>query len=215
MAESRSTIPDFTLTADVDLTRALELLRELNDLGPDARVSVNDLFVRAAALALREHPRLNSSFAGDAVVEHERIDVGVAVATDDALLVTVVRSADRLGLTAIARETKRLAERARARTIQPDELEGGTFTISNLGMFGISTFEAVINPPQAAILAVGAAQRRPVFDEHERVVARDVAVLGLSCDHRIVYGADAARFLQTLSGLLERPLQLFLAGGEA
>jgi pyruvate dehydrogenase E2 component (dihydrolipoamide acetyltransferase) len=210
MSESRSTIPDFTLRAEVDLTRALELQGELNELKPEARVSVNDLIVKAAALALREHPRLNASFDGDAVVEHGRIDVGIAVATEDALLVPVIRGADGLSLSEIAAESKRLAERARSRTVSPDELEGGTFTISNLGMLGIASFEAVINPPQAAILAVGAVERRPVFGENDRVVARSLGTVSLSCDHRAVYGADAARFLQTLRGLLERPLQLFL-----
>jgi pyruvate dehydrogenase E2 component (dihydrolipoamide acetyltransferase) len=210
MAESRTTIPDFTLRAEIDLTRALELQRELNDLRPEARVSVNDLIVKSTALALRAHPRLNASFDGDAVVEHDHVHVGIAVATDDALLVPVIRGADALSLVEVAAESKRLAERARARAVTPEELDGGTFTISNLGMFGITSFEAVINPPQAAILAVGAVERRPVFDEGDRVVARSIGVVTLSCDHRVVYGADAARFLQTLQGLVERPLQLFL-----
>jgi pyruvate dehydrogenase E2 component (dihydrolipoamide acetyltransferase) len=207
MTSSRTTIPDFTLTFDVDFTAALAMRHELN-AAASANVSINDVIVKAVALTLREFPRLNASFEGDAIVEHETIDIGVAVATEDSLLVPVVRRADRMALQEIARETRLAAERARSRRLGPDELEGATFTISNLGNFGVSSFQAVIAQPQVAILAVGRVERRPVFDASGALVARDVAQLSLSCDHRVVYGAEAARFLQRLNEILSQPVML-------
>jgi pyruvate dehydrogenase E2 component (dihydrolipoyllysine-residue acetyltransferase) len=207
MTESRASVPDFTLLAEVDVTAALTFRRELNELYA-AGVSINDLVVKATGVALSEHRRLNASFAGDSVVEHDRIHVGVAVATEDALFVPVVRDADHASLVEIARATRTAAERARARTLSPAELEGATFTVTNLGMFGVSSFQAVIDEPQAAILAVGRVDRRPAFDADGAVVARETMHLSLSCDHRVVYGAEAARFLQRVAQLLERPLEL-------
>ncbi len=212
MAQSRAEIPDFTLNAEIDMTRALELRADLNRLAEGAAgVSVNDFVVRAAAIALREHPRLNSSFADDHVVTRDEVDIGVAVAAADILLVPVIRNADRLSLADIARRSRELAERARNRSLTPDDTTGGTFTVSNLGMFGVASFHAVINPPQAAILAIGAVVRRPVLDDSGAIVPRNVMIVSLSCDHRVVYGLDAAMFLQRLRELLEHPVALVIS----
>ncbi|HET7119891.1 MAG TPA: dihydrolipoamide acetyltransferase family protein [Solirubrobacterales bacterium] len=209
MVESRREIPDFTVSAEVNVTAALALRRELNEALPEARISVNDLVVRAAAIALREQPALNSSWGGDHVVRHAGVHVGVAVAAgDDALLVPTIFDADRKSLPEIAAATRAAGERARDRASTPEELGGATFTVSNLGMFGVSGFEAVINPPQAAILAVGGSARRPVFAADGSVAAVELMQLSLCSDHRLVYGAAAARFLARLRELLERPLLL-------
>jgi pyruvate dehydrogenase E2 component (dihydrolipoamide acetyltransferase) len=211
MSASRGEIPDFTLTAEIDVTEVLAMRRELNAAVPAGRVSVNDMVVRAVALALREHPGLNASWGGDHIVRHARVNVGVAVATDDdALLVPTIADADRKSVLEIAAEARAAADRARRREIGAEELEGATFTVSNLGMFGVLAFDAVINPPQVAILAVGGSVRRPCFDAEDRVVARELMQLALCCDHRAVYGAAAARFLARVGELLERPLLLTL-----
>jgi pyruvate dehydrogenase E2 component (dihydrolipoamide acetyltransferase) len=193
MVESATTIPVFTVDVDVDMT----LIAALRD-GVEAPPSLNDFVVKAAALSLREFPRFNASFVDGAVHCHSRVNVGIAVATDDALLVPVVTDADAKTLTEISAEARRLAGAARRRSIRPEELAGATFTISNLGMFGVRSFTAIVDPPQVAILAVGG-----VVDGSAR--------LTLSCDHRVVYGADGARFLSHLRGLLERPLTLMLS----
>jgi pyruvate dehydrogenase E2 component (dihydrolipoamide acetyltransferase) len=210
MTMSRTEIPEFTVQAEIDVTAALALRREINALDPDARITVNDLFVKAAALALREFPNLNASFEDGAIVRHAPVNVGVAVAAAGALYVPVVENADRLSLPELAARSRQLAAAARIRTAPPGAR--GTFTVSNLGMHGVTAFTAVINPPQVAILAVGAARRLPRFDEHEAVTARDVAEVSLSCDHRAVYGDEAARFLGRLRDLLERPLLLVMPG---
>ena len=170
--------------------------------------SFNDLIVRAAALALREFPALNASYVEGGTVRYERVNVGIAVDAGDALLVPTIRDADRSSVFAIARESRRLAEAARTRTLAPADLADGTFTVSNLGMLGVRRFHAVINAPQAAILAVGEVAPRAVVDEPARVVARTTMEVALSCDHRVVYGAEAARFLQRLRHLLEHPVSL-------
>jgi pyruvate dehydrogenase E2 component (dihydrolipoamide acetyltransferase) len=208
MVASRSEVPEFTLTRELDMTDALALRRQLADAGH--RISVNDLVVKAAALALREHPLLNASWDGDHVVRHARVNVGVAVAAGDVLLVPVIADADRKSLPEIAAEARALGERARARASTPAELSGGTFTVTNLGMLGVLSFTAVIDAPQAAILAAGAVVRRPVFDEDGAVVGRDLMQVSLSCDHRVVYGAHGAEFLQRLAELLEHPTLLLL-----
>ena len=176
----------------------------------EAVPSVNDFVVKAAALALRAQPAFNSSFVDGRCERHGRVNVGIAVATDEALLVPAVLDADLKPLSAIAAETRDLAARAQARRLSPDELTASTFTVSNLGMLGVRSFTAVINPPQVAILAVGAARRTPVETAAGGVVFRDVATLTLTSDHRAVYGADAARFLGHLRRLLEHPLALVL-----
>ncbi|HEU4655981.1 MAG TPA: dihydrolipoamide acetyltransferase family protein [Capillimicrobium sp.] len=209
MVESRTTVPEFELLVSVDMERAVALRAALKAAAADGQAvpSFNDMVVRASALALREHPRANGSFADGGFRLHERVNVGVAVAAQDALLVPVVADADRKSLGAIARETRALAGRGRDGKLTPAELDGGTFTVSNLGMFGVRSFTAVINVPQAAILAVGALERRPVVHGDE-VVPRHVMDLTLCCDHRILYGADAAAFLADLRANLETPERL-------
>ena len=207
MLESATTIPVFTVSADVDVSEIVASRREARDRGEDAP-SMNDFVVKAAASALREFPRFNASYLEGRVELYSRVNVGIAVATEDALLVPVVRDADRKSLVELAEETRRLAEAARARSLRPEDFHDGTFTVSNLGMFGVGSFTAIIDPPQVAILAVGGARRAPVEEPSDRVVFRDLMTVTLSCDHRVVYGADGARFLSRLRELLERPLAL-------
>jgi pyruvate dehydrogenase E2 component (dihydrolipoamide acetyltransferase) len=211
MRESRTTVPDFTLTYEADVGRALSLRSQLNEALPAPGVSVNDLVVKAVSLALRDFPRLNATYTDDTVLQHEVIDVGVAVAADDVLLVPVIRNADRLSLPELAVETRRLARQARHRQLSPADLEGGSFTVSNLGMFGISSFQAIIYAPQVAILAVGRADRRPGFGSDGSIVERHIMALTLSCDHRAVYGAEAAQFLARVASALEQPFELIMA----
>jgi pyruvate dehydrogenase E2 component (dihydrolipoamide acetyltransferase) len=210
MAESRATIPDFVLHAEIDMERAVEAREELKALaGEDPVPSLNDMVVKACALALREFPRVNGSYRDGRFELHSRVNIGVAVAAQDALVVPTVFDADRKPLGQIARETHELAAKVRDATITPPELSGGTFTVSNLGMYGISRFTAVINPPQAAILAVGSVEPRPVVRDGE-LTARNTMAVTLSCDHRILYGADAAQFLGRVRALLEHPAGLAL-----
>jgi pyruvate dehydrogenase E2 component (dihydrolipoamide acetyltransferase) len=210
MAESTSTIPHFTVSAEIDMEAALALRRDLKELTPESAPSANDLVVKAVALALRDFPAFNASFAESKVIRWPRINVGIAVAAEDVLLVPVLFDVDAKPLAQIARETRDLADRARSRALAPAELSEGTFTVSNLGMLGVRSFSAVINPPQAAILAVGAVSRRAVVEESGEIVARHRMDVTLACDHRVVYGADAARFLARVRELLERPLALTL-----
>jgi pyruvate dehydrogenase E2 component (dihydrolipoamide acetyltransferase) len=210
MAESRATVPHFSLNVDIDMEGAVRLRAELDEAPVDEPVpSLNDFIVKACALALREFPRVNGSYRDGRFQLHGRVNVGVAVAVEDGLVVPTLFDADRKPLGEIAREARAVAERVRSRTITPPELSGGTFTVSNLGMFGIESFEAVINPPQAAILAVGVVEPRAVV-EGDRIVARHRMAATLSCDHRILYGADAARFLARVRELLEKPHALLL-----
>ncbi len=209
MAESKATIPDFSLRAEIDMEACVTLRVELKRLSPEQAPTYNDMVVKACALALREHPPANGSYRDGELQLHSRVNVGVAVATDDALIVPTVFDADAKALGEIARETRALAERVRAGTITPPELGGGTFTVSNLGMYGVASFAAIINPPQAAILSVGSLAPRAVVREGE-VVARHTMSVTLVCDHRILYGADAARFLARVRELLEEPAALTL-----
>ena len=207
MVESATTIPVFTVSADADVSQIVASRREARDRGEEAP-SVNDFVVKAASTTLREIPRFNASYVDGKVECYSRVNVGIAVATDDALLVPVVRDADRKSLTELAEETRRLADGARRRALRPEDFHDGTFTVSNLGMFGVRTFTAIIDPPQVAILAVGGVRRAPVEESADRIAFRDLLTVTLSCDHRIVYGADGARFLSRLCELLERPLAL-------
>jgi pyruvate dehydrogenase E2 component (dihydrolipoamide acetyltransferase) len=211
MAESKATAPHFYLSVEVDMSRAVEARARLKDAAAegDPVPSFNDMVVKASAIALREHPRANGAYRDGRLELYSRINVGVAVAARDTLVVPTVFDADRKGLREIATEARALAERVREGTITPPELSGGTFTVSNLGMFGISNFAAVINPPQAAILAVGAIAETPVVCDGEIVVG-NVMPMTLACDHRILYGADGARFLDRIRKLLEEPLGLAL-----
>lgn len=213
MAESRATIPDFTLRTRVDMEACAKLRDELKPalVGDDTRIpSYNDLIVKACALALRAHPRANASYRDGTFELHSRVNVGVAVATADSLVVPTIFDAGAKSLGRIARETRTLVERVRAGTVSPSELTGATFTVSNLGMFGIESFDAVINPPQAAILAVGQIIRAPTVIGDD-VLQRLQMKLSLTCDHRILYGADAAGFLSDIKSHLEEPIRLLIA----
>ena len=209
MAESKATAPDFSISLTVDMTLAVELRTRLKDVS-DPAPSFNDMVVKAAATALREHPRVNGAYRDGKWELYERVNIGVAVAAQDALVVPTVFDADRKSLGQIARDARAVAEKVRDKSITPPELSGATFTVSNLGMYGIEQFVAIINPPQAAILTVGALAKRPAVDDSGRIVARDQMSLSLVCDHRILYGADGAQFLARVRELLEQPLSLAL-----
>jgi pyruvate dehydrogenase E2 component (dihydrolipoamide acetyltransferase) len=211
MAESKATAPHFYLQAEVDMSRAVEARARVKAAAAEGQVvpSFNDMVVKACALALREHPRANGAYRDGRFELYSRVNVGVAVAAHDALVVPTVFDADRKGLRQIAAESRALAQRVRDGQITPPELSGGTFTVSNLGMFGIDSFSAVINPPQAALLAVGAIAERPVVRDGELATAHLMSV-NLACDHRILYGAPAAEFLARVRALLEEPFSLAL-----
>jgi pyruvate dehydrogenase E2 component (dihydrolipoamide acetyltransferase) len=209
LAQSLGPIPHFFLTREIDMERAAEARAHLKALGDAYAVSYNDLVIKAAALALRKHPAVNASFLDDRVRYHGDVHIGMAVAVDDGLITPVIRHADRKGLAEIAGESKLLAEKARARRLTPEEYTGSTFSVSNLGMLDIDEFTAVINPPEAAILAVGRVTERAVVVDGA-VVARRLLRVTLSCDHRVVDGATGARFLQTLTLMLENPLAMLL-----
>jgi pyruvate dehydrogenase E2 component (dihydrolipoyllysine-residue acetyltransferase) len=211
MAESKATAPHFYLEAEVEMDRAVEARARIKAAAGEGEVvpSFNDMVVKACALALREHPRANGAYRDGRFELYSRVNVGVAVAARDALVVPTVFDADRKGLRQIAAESRALAQRVREGTVTPPELSGGTFTVSNLGMYGIDSFSAVINAPQAAILAVGAIKERPVVRDGE-IVAAHILNVTLACDHRILYGAPAAEFLARVRALLEEPLSLAL-----
>jgi pyruvate dehydrogenase E2 component (dihydrolipoamide acetyltransferase) len=209
MAESKATAPDFSIALSVDMTAAVELRARLKEIS-DPVPSFNDMVVKAAANALREHPRVNGAYRDGKFELYDRVNVGIAVAAMDALVVPTVFDADKKSLGQIARDARAVIGKVKDKTVTPPELSGGTFTVSNLGMFGIEQFTAIINPPQAAILTVGKLEKRPAVDDKERIVARDQMVLTLVCDHRILYGADGAQFLARIKDLLEQPLSLSL-----
>jgi pyruvate dehydrogenase E2 component (dihydrolipoyllysine-residue acetyltransferase) len=208
MLESSTTVPVFTVSAEIGMSLVTALRRGARDDGRDDIPTVNDFVVKAVAEALRGFPRMNASFASDRIECYSRINVGVAVATEDALLVPVVADADRKTLAEVAADTRRLADAARRRALRPEDLRDGTFTVSNLGMFGVGSFTAIVDPPQAAILAVGGIRRAAFEDESVGARFHDVMTATLSCDHRVVYGAEGARFLSRVRELLERPLVL-------
>ena len=210
MAESKALIPEFTLTTVIDMERCVELRSQLKELELEVTPSYNDMVVRACAIALREYPRANGSYNRDGKFElYSRVNIGIAVAAPDTLVVPTIFDADVKSLGAIARDSKTAAARVRSNEITPPELSGGTFTVSNLGMFGVTDFTAVINAPQAAILAVGAMAPAPVVRDGD-VVIRNVMSITLTSDHRILYGADAAQFLARIKTLLEAPATAML-----
>ena len=214
LAESKYSSPHFYLTVDIDVEKAVALREDLNELAEEqdrAKISFNDLITKACALSLRQHPFVNASYLPDEgeIRKYNRIHVGIAVAIDEGLITPVVRDADRKGLTQIAEETRELAERARNRDLEPEEFEGATFTTSNLGMFGVEEFTAIINPPNSAILAIGEIRDTPVVEDGEVVPGKRMKVT-LSCDHRVVDGAIGARFLDTVRSYLEEPMNLLL-----
>jgi pyruvate dehydrogenase E2 component (dihydrolipoamide acetyltransferase) len=200
-------VPHFFLTTEIEMDKAAELRRQLNELDPENKVSVNDLIIKIAAVSLMQHPAVNASFQDKTIRFYGRADIGVAVAIEDGLITPVVRGAESKSVGQIAREVRELAERARARRLKPEEYTGATFSVSNLGMFGIDEFTAVINPPEAAILAVGAMTPKPVVRDGQ-VVVRQLMRVTMSCDHRVVDGATGAKFLQTFKKILENPLYL-------
>lgn len=211
MAESKATAPHFYLQMEIDMTEATHLREQLKSMTDEPAPTYNDMVVKATALALREHPRANGAYRDGKVELYSRVNVGVAVAANEALVVPTVADADTKSLGEIARETRALAERVREGTITPPELSGGTFTVSNLGMYGIDNFQAVINPPQAGLLSIGAIKKKPAVDPGtDQIVARSIMGVTLACDHRILYGADGAQFLARIRELLEEPLALTL-----
>jgi pyruvate dehydrogenase E2 component (dihydrolipoamide acetyltransferase) len=212
MAESKAAAPHFYVTSEVDMAPAAALREQINAQAPDdaAIVSFNDLIIKAAALALREYPNLNASLENDQLVEHPNIDINVAVAIEGGLIAPFVPDADQKGLITIARMTKDLVGRARNGGLTPDEYQGGTFTVSNLGMFDVGEFVAIINPPQAAILAIGSIHDVPVVEDGEIVPGKRMNIT-LSADHRVTDGAEVARYLQAVKRYLENPLTIAFA----
>ncbi|HET9010490.1 MAG TPA: pyruvate dehydrogenase complex dihydrolipoamide acetyltransferase [Gemmatimonadaceae bacterium] len=207
LGESIGPIPTFYLTAELDLTRVMEMRGAMAELGDEYKVSVNDVLLKAIAVALSQHPEVNAHWLGDHIRYFNRVHLGMAVATDDGLIVPVIWDADTKGLATISREAKELAKRARERKLKPEEFTGSTFSVSNLGMFGIDQFTAIINPPEAGIIAIGTGEDKLVVVDGEPVVRKRVR-LTMSCDHRIIDGAVGAKFLQTLRRLVENPLML-------
>ncbi|HMH31463.1 MAG TPA: pyruvate dehydrogenase complex dihydrolipoamide acetyltransferase [Puia sp.] len=208
LAESKFSAPHLYLTMSIDMDKAVESRAKLNEVS-SVKISFNDLVLKAAAIALKQHPAVNSSWLGDKIRINHHINIGVAVAVEDGLLVPVVRFADTKSLSQIGAEVKEFAQKAKSKKLQPSDWEGNTFTISNLGMFGIDDFTAIINTPDACILAVGAIQQIPVV-KNGAIVPGNVMKLTLSCDHRVVDGATGSAFLQTLKGLLEEPLRMLV-----
>jgi pyruvate dehydrogenase complex dihydrolipoamide acetyltransferase, long form len=204
--EAHQTIPHFYLTMEIDMEEALALRQRLNQLDESLRVSINDLIVKACAVAIEQHPIVNASYQNGQIVHPNGIHIGIAVAVEQGLLVAVLRHCEGKSLRRIAQESQTLIQKAREGKLMPDEMTGNTFTVSNLGMFGIEQFTAIINPPASAILAVGTTKRVPVVQEDGTIVARHRMKVTLSCDHRVLDGAVGAQFLQTLKRVLENPL---------
>ncbi|HYJ88440.1 MAG TPA: pyruvate dehydrogenase complex dihydrolipoamide acetyltransferase [Pyrinomonadaceae bacterium] len=200
-------IPHFFLTTEVEMDRVAEMREAIKELDPDLKISVNDIIIKVTAAALVQHPQVNASFQDKVIRYYEHADIGVAVAIDDGLITPVVRAADQKSLSEIAAEVRELAGRAREKRLKPEEYTGASFSISNLGMFGIDEFTAVINPPEGAILAVGAMSPKPVVRDNQ-VVVRQMMRVTMSCDHRVIDGATGAKFLQTFKKILENPLFL-------
>ena len=207
LVTSLGPVPHFFLTSEIEMDRAAEMRKGINALDPDLKISINDIIIKVAAAALIQHPQVNASFQEKIVRYYEQVDMGVAVAIEDGLITPVVRAANQKSLSQIAAEVRELAERARSKKLKPEEYTGATFSISNLGMFGIDEFTAVINPPEGAILAVGAMTAKPVVRENE-IVIRQMMRVTMSCDHRVIDGATGAKFLQTFKKILENPLYL-------
>jgi pyruvate dehydrogenase E2 component (dihydrolipoamide acetyltransferase) len=207
LVTSLGPIPHFFLTSEIEMDRAAEMRGGINSLDPELKISINDIVIKVVAAALIQHPEVNASFQEKAIRYYEHADIGVAVAIPDGLITPVIRSADRKSLGQIAHEVRELAEKARSRKLRPEEYTGATFSVSNLGMFGIDEFTAVINPPEGAILAVGAMTPKPVVRDNE-IVIRQIMRVTMSCDHRVIDGATGAKFLQTFKKILENPLYL-------
>ncbi len=206
LTESFRDIPHFPLTIDLEIDKLLEARKRLNE-ALEVRISVNDIVIRAAALALKKVPEANASYTPEGIALHKHADIAMAVAIDGGLITPIIRAAETKGLAQISTEAKDLAERARAGKLKPEEFQGGTFSVSNLGMFGIKSFASIINEPQGAILSVGAGEKRPVV-KGDQIVAATVMTVTLTCDHRVVDGAIGARWLQAFKPLIEDPLTM-------
>jgi len=209
LTESNGPVPTFFLTAEFDATRGAELRTQLVEMGDQYKVSFNDIVIKAVALALAEHPEVNAHWLGDKIRHFNRIHVAMAVAVEDGLITPVLFDADRMTLWEISEKARELAKKARERRLMPEEYTGGTFTVSNLGMFGIDQFTAIINPPEAGILAIGAVEEKPVVIDGQLEVRQRMRVT-MSCDHRAVDGATGAKFLQTVRRYIESPLSLII-----
>jgi pyruvate dehydrogenase E2 component (dihydrolipoamide acetyltransferase) len=207
LVTSLGPVPHFFLTSEIEMDRAAEMRKGINELDPELKISVNDIIIKVVAAALMQHPQVNASFQDKVVRYYEHADIGVAVAIDEGLITPIVRAADQKSLSEIAAEVRDLAERARNRKLKPEEYMAASFSVSNLGMFGIDEFTAIINPPEAAILAVGAMSPKAVVRNNE-IVIRQMMRVTMSCDHRVVDGATGAKFLQTFKKILENPLFL-------
>ncbi len=207
LGESKFTSPHFYITAEIDMDRAIDARKSLNAGEDEQKISFNDIIIKAVAMALRHHPFVNSSWEGDKIVQHGDINIGVAVAVEDGLLVPVIRHADYKSLSQIKSEIVELAGRARNKKLTPEEMQGNTFTISNLGMFGVDEFTAIINPPDACILAVGTINTKPVVRDGQIVIGNTMKIT-MSSDHRIVDGAVGAQFMKTLRSYLENPMKM-------
>jgi len=208
LAESKFSAPHYYLMVEINMDKAIEARKEINSL-PDTKISFNDMIIKATAIALRKHPQVNSSWAGDKIIHRGNINVGVAVAIPDGLVVPVLKNTDQMNYTQISAAVKDMASRAKNKGLKANEMEGSTFSISNLGMFGIETFTSIINQPNSAILSVGAIIEKPIV-KNGQIVVGNIMKLSLACDHRVVDGATGAEFLQTLKTYLENPLTLLL-----
>ena len=206
LVEAKSTIPHFYLTADVDMEAAMDFREQVAQVH-GAKLSVNDLVLKACALALRKIPEANASFTEEAIIQHARVDIGMAVAIEDGLITPVIRDADKKTIGQIGTEARELAGRGRERKLRPEEYTGATFSVSNLGMLGIRDFAAIINPPEGAILAVGNVRKEPVVKDGKIVVGQRMSIT-LSCDHRVIDGALGAKLLQAIVAILEKPISL-------
>lgn len=208
LGESKFTAPHYYLTVEINMDKAIEARKEMNAV-PDTKVSFNDMVIKAVAVALRKHPQVNSSWAGDKIIHHGNINVGVAVAVPDGLVVPVLKNTDFMSYNDISASVKDMAGRAKTKALKANEMEGSTFSVSNLGMFGIETFTSIINQPNSAILSVGAIVEKPIV-KNGQIVVGNTMKLSLACDHRVIDGATGAQFLQTLRTYLESPLTLLL-----
>ena len=208
LSESKFTAPHYYLIVEINMDKAIEARKEINSL-PDTKISFNDMVIKATAMALRKHPQVNSTWHADKIVHHGNINVGVAVAIPDGLVVPVLKNADQMNYNQISAAVKDMAGRAKSKGLKANEMEGSTFSISNLGMFGIETFTSIINQPNSAILSVGAIVEKPIV-KNGQIVVGNTMKLSLACDHRVVDGATGAEFLQTLRTYLEQPLTLLL-----
>jgi len=206
LLEAKTTVPHFYLTADVDMDAAMEFREQVAQVH-GARLSVNDLVLKACALAMRRIPEANASFSEEAIIQHARVDIGMAVAIEDGLITPVIRDADKKTIGQIAGEAHEMAGRARDRKLRPEEYTGATFSVSNLGMMGIRDFAAIINPPEGAILAVGSVRKEPVVKDNKIGIGHRMSIT-LSCDHRVIDGALGAKVLQAIVGILEKPISL-------